>query len=50
MPRYGVVLTVLLEVSLARGDKLDGNELKATALEARDDGADQATLQYPVSI
>jgi hypothetical protein len=35
---------VLLEVSLAGGGELDGDELEATVLEARDDGTDQATL------
>lgn len=35
---------MLLEVLLAWGDELDGNELEATVLEARDDGTDQATL------
>ena len=43
-------LTVLLEVSLGGGDELDGNELEATGLEARDDGANQATLQVIVSL
>jgi hypothetical protein len=35
---------VLLEVLLAGSDKLDGDKLVASILEARDDGADQATL------
>jgi len=35
---------VLLDVSAGRGDELDGSKLEAAVLEARDDGADQATL------
>lgn len=35
---------MLLEVLLGGGDELDGNELEAAVLEARDDGADQAAL------
>ena len=35
---------VVLEVLLAGSDELDGNELEATVLEARNDGANQATL------
>jgi hypothetical protein len=35
---------VLLEVLLGGSDELDGSKLEATVLEARDDGADQATL------
>jgi hypothetical protein len=38
------VLVVLLKVLLGRGDELDGSELEATVLEARDDGANEATL------
>jgi hypothetical protein len=40
---------VLLEVSLAGGGELDGDELEATVLEARDDGTDQATLWKELS-
>lgn len=36
---------MLLEVLLGRGDELDGSELEAAVLEARDDGADEAALQ-----
>jgi hypothetical protein len=39
----GEVLVVLLEVLLGGGGELDGGKLEATALEARDDGADEAT-------
>jgi hypothetical protein len=35
---------VLLEVLLGGGDELDGGELEAAALEAGDDGADEAAL------
>jgi hypothetical protein len=42
--RGGGARTVLLEVSLAGSGELDGNELEATVLEARQDGANQATL------
>lgn len=35
---------VLLEVLLAGLDELDGSELEAAVLEARDDGANEATL------
>lgn len=41
--------TVLLEVLLAGGGELDGNELEATVLKAGDDGTDQATLGGMVS-
>jgi hypothetical protein len=40
----GEVLVVLLEVLLAGGGELHGNELEAAVLEARDDGADESTL------
>jgi hypothetical protein len=35
---------VLLEVLLAGLDELDGSELEAAALEALDDGTNEATL------
>jgi hypothetical protein len=35
---------VLLEVLLGGGDELDGRKLEAAVLEARDDGANEATL------
>jgi hypothetical protein len=35
---------VLLEVLLGGSHELDGGELEAAVLEARDDGADQAAL------
>lgn len=38
------VSVVLLEVLLAGGGQLHGNELEATVLEARDDGANESTL------
>jgi len=38
------VLVVLLEVLLAGSGELDGDKLEATVLEARQDGANQATL------
>ena len=38
------VLVVLLEVLLAGLDELDGSELEAAALEALDDGTNEATL------
>lgn len=38
-------LTVLLEVLLAGGDELDGDELEAALLEAGDDGTNEATLR-----
>lgn len=44
------VLVVLLEVLLGGSDELDGRELEATVLEARDDGSDQATLEGSVSM
>ena len=37
---------MLLEVLLGGSDELDGGELEATVLEARDDGADESTLFY----
>lgn len=40
---------MLLEVLLARGGELHGNELEATVLEARDDGSNEATLVDAVS-
>lgn len=40
----GEISVVLLEVLLAGGGELHGNELEATVLEARDDGADESTL------
>lgn len=40
----GEVSVVSLEVLLAGGGELHSDELEATVLEARDDGADQATL------
>jgi hypothetical protein len=36
---------VLLEVLLGGGDELDGCELEAAVLEARDDGADETALE-----
>jgi hypothetical protein len=36
---------VLLEVLLAGLAELDGSELEAAVLEARDDGANEATLR-----
>lgn len=36
---------MLLEVLLGRGDELDGSELEAAVLEARNDGADEAALR-----
>ena len=41
----GEVGVVLLEVLLAGGGELHGNELEATVLEARDDGTNEATLE-----
>ena len=41
---------MLLEVVLARGGELHGNELEATVLEARDDGANESTLVKIVSL
>jgi hypothetical protein len=41
----GEVGVVLLEVILAGGGELQGNELEATVLEARDDGTNEATLE-----
>lgn len=38
------VSVVLLEVLLGGGGELHGNELEATVLEARDDGANESTL------
>jgi hypothetical protein len=40
----GEVLVMLLEVLLGGRGELDGGKLEATALEARDDGADEAAL------
>jgi hypothetical protein len=40
----GEIGVVSLEVLLAGGGELHGNELEATVLEARDDGADESTL------
>jgi len=40
----GEVFVVLLEMLLGGAHELDGDELEATVLEARDDGADQTTL------
>lgn len=40
---------MLLEVLLAGGGELHGNELEATVLEARDDGANESTLVGIVS-
>jgi hypothetical protein len=40
----GEILVVLLEVLLAGGGELHGNELEAAVLEARDDGANESTL------
>lgn len=40
---------MLLEVLLAGGGELHGNELEATVLEARDDGSNEATLVDIVS-
>lgn len=45
----GEISVVLLEVVLARGGELHGNELEATVLEARDDGANESTLVDIVS-
>lgn len=45
----GQVSVVLLEVLLAGGGELHGNELEATVLEARDDGANESTLVGSVS-
>ena len=42
------VSVVLLEVLLGGGGELHGNELEATVLEARDDGANQAALVKPL--
>jgi hypothetical protein len=36
---------VLLKLGLGRRDQLHGNELEATVLEARDDGADESALK-----
>ena len=44
------ISVVLLEVLLAGGGELHGNELEATVLEARDDGANESTLVDIVSI
>lgn len=41
----GEVRVVLLEVLLAGGHELDGDELVATLLEASDDGTNKATLR-----
>lgn len=41
---------MLLEVLLAGGGELDGNELEAAVLEAGDDGANQATLDMSVVV
>lgn len=41
----GEVRVVLLEVLLAGGHELDGDELVATLLEASDDGTNEATLR-----
>lgn len=40
----GEVRVVVLEVLLAGSDELDGSKLEAAALEARDDGSNEATL------
>ena len=40
----GKVGIVLLKVLLSGRGELDGDELEAAVLEARDDGADEATL------
>jgi hypothetical protein len=40
----GEISVVSLEVLLAGGGELHGNELEATVLEARDDGANESTL------
>lgn len=40
----GEVGVVLLKLGLRRRDQLHGNELEATVLEARDDGADESAL------
>ena len=40
----GEVGVVLLKVLLAGAAELHGNELEATVLEARDDGANESTL------
>lgn len=45
----GEISVVLLEVLLAGGGELHGNELEATVLEARDDGANESTLVDIVS-
>lgn len=45
----GEISVVLLEVLLAGGGELHGNELEATVLEARDDGSNEATLVDIVS-
>ena len=45
----GEVLVVLLKVLLGGGGKLDGGKLEATALEARDDGADE-TAHHTVGL
>jgi hypothetical protein len=42
----GEVFVVLLEVLLGGRGELDGGKLEATALEARDDGADEAALLF----
>lgn len=44
------VSVVLLEVLLARGAQLQGNELEAAVLEARDDGANETTLEGALAI
>ena len=41
---------MLLKVLLAGGDKLDGDELEATVLEARDDGTNEATLRMSIAV
>lgn len=41
---------MLLKVLLGGGNELDGSELEATVLEARDDGSDEATLKAGVSM
>jgi hypothetical protein len=46
----GEISVVLLEVLLAGGGELHSNELEATVLEARDDGANESTLVEIVSI
>ena len=45
----GEVGVVLLEVLLAGGGQLHGNELEAAVLEARDDGANESTLYNSIS-